>query len=84
MVRAEPISALYEQGKVHHVGYCPELEEELCAFSTTGYQGERSPNRADAVIWALTELFPGMTKNDKKKERKSMYSHAHGHTDIAA
>lgn len=66
-VRAEPISALYEQGKVRHVGDFPELEDELVAFSTVGYVGDRSPNRADALIWALTELFPGMTKEPKKE-----------------
>ena len=66
VVRAEPISSLYELGKVRHVGYFNELEDELTAFSTTGYTGERSPNRADAVIWALTELFPGIV-NERKK-----------------
>ena len=60
VVRAEPIAALYEQGKVRHVGYYPELEDELVAFSTVGYVGDRSPNRADALIWAITELFPGV------------------------
>ena len=66
-VRAEPIAALYEQGKVRHVGYYSELEDELSAFSTVGYLGPRSPNRADALIWALTELFPGIV-NERKKE----------------
>ncbi len=61
VVRAEPIAALYEQGKVHHYGYFPELEEELCGFTPAGYTGLRSPNRADAAIWAATSLFPGMT-----------------------
>ena len=65
-VRAEPISALYEQGKVRHVGYFRELEDELSAFSTVGYMGEQSPNRADALIWALTELFPGVVAGPKK------------------
>lgn len=65
-VRAEPFSALYEQGKIRHVGYFRELEDELVAFSTNGYTGERSPNRADAWIWALTELFPGLVRADKK------------------
>jgi phage terminase large subunit-like protein len=60
-VRAEPFSALYEQGKVRHVGIFPELEEELAGFSTSGYNGGKSPNRADALIWALSELFPAMT-----------------------
>jgi phage terminase large subunit-like protein len=71
-VRAEPISALYEQGKVRHVGYFRDLEDELVAFSTVGYLGDRSPNRADALIWALTELFPGIvTPRKEKKEAKS-------------
>lgn len=61
-VRAEPISALYEQGKVRHVGYYREMEDELTSFSTMGYMGEKSPNRADALIWALTELFPAIVK----------------------
>jgi hypothetical protein len=71
VVRAEPIAALYEQGKVRHVGDFRELEDELAAFSTAGYTGERSPNRADALIWAISELFPGLTKAAAKTtERK--------------
>lgn len=66
VVRAEPISLLYEQGKVRHVGYFRELEDELSAFSTVGYLGDHSPNRADALIWALTDLFPGIVKGPKK------------------
>lgn len=69
-VRAEPFSALYEQGKVRHVGRFMELEDELTAFSTTGYTGGSSPNRADALIWALAELFPGLTR--PKRERKEI------------
>lgn len=60
--RAEPFSALYEAGKVRHVGIFAKLEDELCAFSTGGYTGPRSPNRADAHIWGLAELFPALTK----------------------
>mgnify|MGYP001198612246 CR=1 FL=1 len=59
-VRAEPISSLYEQGKVRHAGTFRELEEELVAFSTFGYTGNGSPNRADALVWGLYELFPGI------------------------
>lgn len=69
VVRAEPISALFETGKARLVGYMRELEDELTAFSTVGYMGEQSPNRADAMIWALTELFPGMVKEPKKEEK---------------
>lgn len=53
-IRAEPIAALYEQGRVHHVGFFPQLEDECCDFdpiTTT-----KSPNRMDALVWALTEL----------------------------
>ena len=62
VVRAEPISALYDRGKVHHVGSLSEVEDQLCQFTTVGYMGDRSPDRADALIWALSELFPGMTR----------------------
>lgn len=56
-VRAEPISALYEQGKVHHVGVFPDLEDQMCNFTASGYVGDGSPDRADALVWALTELM---------------------------
>lgn len=67
-VRAEPISSLVEQGKIRHVGYFSALEDELTAFSTSGYMGESSPNRADAYVWAMAELFPGIV--DSNRERK--------------
>jgi len=57
VVRAEPIAALAEQNRIRYAGYFPELEDELCNFMPHGYIGEGSPNRADAAIWALTELF---------------------------
>jgi phage terminase large subunit-like protein len=56
-VRAEPIAALYEQGKVHHVGALPELEDQMCSFLPEG--NEKSPDRVDALVWALTELSDG-------------------------
>ncbi len=59
-VRAEPIAALHEQGKIRFVGHFPKLEDELCSFTTNGYMGTNSPNRGDAFIWAMSELFPGM------------------------
>ncbi|MGE0231420.1 MAG: phage terminase large subunit [Flavobacteriaceae bacterium] len=64
IVRAEPISALFEQQKVSMVGLFPELEDQLCAMTTAGYVGSRSPDRADAMIWGLSALFPGMTKRN--------------------
>lgn len=51
--RAEPVSALYEQQRVHHVGAFAELEDQMC----TWVPGEKSPDRMDALVWALTELL---------------------------
>ncbi len=70
-VRAEPFSSLYEAGKIRHAGYFRELEDELTAFSTFGYLGSGSPNRADALIWALSELFPA-TVNARKPVKKQL------------
>jgi phage terminase large subunit-like protein len=59
VVRAEPIAALYEQGRIHHIGAFPTLEDQQCSFtsdadrSVVGY----SPDRVDALVWAFTELF---------------------------
>lgn len=75
VVRAEPISTLYDQDKVRHVGYFEALEDQLCAMSTAGYAGNRSPDRADALIWALSELFPGLTRRvDSPKRRLPVYA----------
>lgn len=68
VVRSEPFSALYEQGKIRHVGDFQELEDEITAFSTYGYLGDKSPNRADALFWVLSELFPGLTRQSKKSD----------------
>lgn len=63
-VRAEPIAALYEttenkQASAHHVGEFTELEDQMVAFTTSGYSGSGSPDRVDALVWALTELTAG-------------------------
>lgn len=70
VVRAEPIANLYHRsdmtggipGKVHHVGEFPELEQQMCDFTPAGYQGPSSPDRVDAQVFALSELFPGIIK----------------------
>jgi phage terminase large subunit-like protein len=54
--RAEPVAAAFEGGKCLFAGTFPELEDELCALTATGYAGGGSPDRADAMVWALTEL----------------------------
>ena len=64
--RAEPIAALYEQGRVSHVGTFAALEDEMVNFGPNGTVGEASPDRVDACVWALTELFPAITKAVKR------------------
>lgn len=80
-VRAEPVAALYEArndlgrenvpAKARHVGRFPELEEQMTSFTTQGYQGSGSPDRADALVWALTELMledqEGYSVHDMKR-----------------
>ncbi len=55
-VRAEPVAALYEQGKAKHVGCFPQLEDEMCDFGFDGLSTGRSPDRLDALVWAITSL----------------------------
>lgn len=57
-VRAEPISALYHLGRVSHVGTFEELETQMCQMTAAGYEGSGSPDRCDALVWLMTELFP--------------------------
>jgi phage terminase large subunit-like protein len=61
-VRAEPIAALYEQGRISHVGTFAALEDEMVNFGPNGMVGDASPDRVDALVWALTELFPSIVK----------------------
>lgn len=58
VTRAEPISSLYEQGKVHHVGTFGQLEDQMCSW----VPGEASPDRIDALVWGLTELMLGTSR----------------------
>ena len=63
VTRAEPIAALYEQGRVHHLGVFPELEDQMCAFTADAHgnratrSASHSPDRVDALVWALTDLL---------------------------
>jgi phage terminase large subunit-like protein len=56
--RALPVTAIYEQGRAHHVGVFPELEDQMCNYDGAG----ESPDRMDALVWALSELFPSRAK----------------------
>jgi phage terminase large subunit-like protein len=61
VVRAEPISTLYARGEIDHAGTFAELEDQAVNMTTAGYMGERSPDRVDAMVWALTELSQAKT-----------------------
>ena len=61
-VRAEPIAALYEQGRIAHVGAFAALETQMTQMTIHGYEGDGSPDRVDALVWLMTELFPGMVE----------------------
>jgi phage terminase large subunit-like protein len=57
VARAEPVAALYEQGRVHHLRGLGALEDQMCAMTARGYEGKGSPDRVDALVWALTDLI---------------------------
>jgi len=61
-IRAEPIAALYEQGRGHHVGAFDRLEDQMTEFDPTDVQRVKSPDRMDALVWAGTELFGGFSR----------------------
>jgi len=79
VVRAEPISALYEQKRVHHVGRFDSLEDQMCMFSIDNIRSisNGSPDRVDALVWGLTELFDKITgrrlvrENDPNQQSES-------------
>jgi phage terminase large subunit-like protein len=58
-LRAEPVALLYEQGRVKHAGVFPALEDEMCDFGLGGLSSGRSPDRLDALVWAVTALTFG-------------------------
>ena len=55
--RAEPVAALYEQGRVRHLRGLGKLEDQMCLMTTQGYMGKGSPDRVDALVWAITDLM---------------------------
>ena len=64
-VRAEPVATLYAQGRVKHAGLFPALEDELCDFGPGGLSSGRSPDRLDAMVWAISSLMQGARKGPR-------------------
>ncbi|MDB5500498.1 MAG: hypothetical protein JWR89_400 [Tardiphaga sp.] len=58
-LRAEPVATLYEQGRVKHAGAFAALEDEMCDFASSGLSSGRSPDRVDALVWAVASLALG-------------------------
>jgi len=67
-VRAEPIAALYEQGRIAHCGSFPALENQMTQMTPSGFEGTGSPDRVDALVWAFTDLFAAMTIVPEQEE----------------
>jgi len=72
-VRAEPVSALYEQRRVHHAGIFRELEDQMVAFTADSSLDGVSPDRVDALVWAATELFPDMILPPQVRPQPRVY-----------
>src|SRR4029078_11246341 len=66
-LRAEPVAQLYEQGREEPGGHFPELEDEMCDFGLDGLSSGRSPDRLDALVWAVTALSYGARRGPAKK-----------------
>jgi phage terminase large subunit-like protein len=67
-IRAEPVAMLYQQGRVRHAGRFAALEDEMCDFGTNGLANGRSPDRLDALVWAVTELMRGAGAGPRVRE----------------
>jgi phage terminase large subunit-like protein len=64
-VRAEPIASRYERGEVAHVGSFVELENQMTQMTLNGYEGPKSPDRVDALVWLMSALFPAVAERPK-------------------
>jgi predicted phage terminase large subunit-like protein len=65
VTRAEPVAALYEQGRISHVGSLPQLEDQMVLFTAYGIEGDTTADRVDALVWAFTELFPSIIAKEE-------------------
>jgi Uncharacterized conserved protein len=74
-IRAEPVSALYEQGKVHHFGTFPELEDQCCEWVPGA---DKSPDRVDALVWAISQLIRSEEQSEDTYETFTEISFSSG------
>ena len=72
VARAEPVAALYEQGRVRHLRGLGALEDQMCRITSQGYEGKGSPDRVDALVWALTELMIGPAANRLRPQLRTL------------
>ncbi len=72
-IRAEPVAALYEQGRVAHVRGLQKLEEQMCQMTAGGFRGKGSPDRMDALVWALTELMVAPAEAFRNPQMRGLY-----------
>ncbi len=70
--RAEPVAALYEQGRIRHLGGMAALEDQMCRMTTRGYEGKGSPDRVDALVWALHDLMIAPTASWRQPRVRSL------------
>ncbi len=70
--RAEPVAALYEQGRVRHVRGLSALEDQMCRMTVQGYQGRGSPDRVDALVWAVQDLVLGPASNWRRPRVRTL------------
>ena len=72
VARAEPIAALYEQGRVYHVGGFAQLEDQMSLMTAHGFEGSGSPDRVDALVWALHELMIEPAKSWQRPQVRAL------------
>lgn len=72
VARAEPVAALYEQGRVRHVRGLDRLEEQMCRMTTRGFEGDGSPDRVDALVWAVHDLLIEPAANMRRPQVRTL------------
>ena len=72
IARAEPVALLYEQGRIAHARGLEELEDQMCQMTAQGFEGKGSPDRVDALVWALTDLILEPAARHRRPQVRSL------------